>query len=676
MEIIQNVMIQENFCIDVSASIQEVVQLMFKNHYGVVILCLDKKPVGIATERDLLLIINNKLDLDLPISNFINSQELISIHYNRSVEYALHLCVDHNIRRLIIVDDHGDFLGVVPQEVLIQYLEDETFKTNLLLSQLTHLSKKILTINHTKSISDAIIYMKNYSVGSVVVVDDSDDYIGIFTERDLIRVLCNKIDLNSCITNVMSAPIIVMKYNDTVLSATKLMQEQNIRHIMVVDENQKAFNIISSRDIARTFKGSYGELIEIKLKNVKKTLNYIKESIFEVYEDDDKFYIQWGNDKAIEKFGKNIVDKSIFEFINKSTWEDIYYKVKKYGELDNFKIKIDDMYFDLSCTYNFNHSKQSILFILKDITQFEYALIDANKLTQELKKELSILQGVIDQQNNMVMVTNGDKIISANKSLFNFFNVHTLEDFENTYGNISNTFITHDSFFYVKDDNQNWIEKLLKTELKDRIVSIVDISLVEPKAFTIQLSKLNTQDEHYYVITFTDITDIKLESQKHYYHATHDALTGIYNRSYYLDSITMQIQNANRYETPFCVVMLDIDHFKRFNDTYGHLVGDKVLVQLSSLVKQNTRKNDVFARWGGEEFIILLTKTSLEKAELIAQNLRKLIENMKIDGIGKVTSSFGVTQFIKDDTEQSILKRVDDALYEAKQKGRNIVVSK
>lgn len=669
-------MIRDNFCIDVSASIQEVVYLMAKNDYGVVVLCLNNKPVGIVTERDLLLIINSHLDFNLPVSTFIHSQDIISVHYNRTVEYALHLCVDHNIRRLVIIDDDGFFLGVVPQEILIQYLEDETFKTNLLLSQLSYISKQILTIESDHTISEAINIMKKESIGSIVIIDENNNYIGIFTERDLIRILSSKIDLNSKITTVMSAPIIVMKHNDTVLDATKLMKDKHIRHLMVVDDNNIPLNIISSRDIARTFKGSYSELIESKLKNVKRTLNYIKESIFEVYEDNNEFFIQWGNEQAIKKFGHNIVDKSIHEFINKLTWEEIYTKVKKYGEFDGYKIKIDDMYFELSCTYNFHHHKKSILFILKDISQFEYALIDANKLTQELRKEINILQCVIDQQNNMVIVTNGEKIISANKSLFNFFNVHTLEDFENTYGNISNTFITHKSFFYTDENDGNWIDKLLELKPKDRIVSIVDISLVEPKAFTIQLSKLNAQDDNYYAVTFTDITDIKLESQKHYYHATHDALTGVYNRSFYLDSINLEIQKTLRYETPFCVIMLDIDHFKKFNDTYGHLVGDKVLIQLSALVKKNTRKNDIFARWGGEEFIMLLTKTSLDKAELIAQNLRKLIENMNIQGIEQVTSSFGVTQFLKDDTEQSILKRVDDALYEAKQKGRNTVVSK
>jgi len=676
VKIIQDVMIRDNFCIDVSASIQEVVYLMAKNDYGVVVLCLNNKPVGIVTERDLLLIINSHLDFNLPVSTFIHSQDIISVHYNRTVEYALHLCVDHNIRRLVIIDDDGFFLGVVPQEILIQYLEDETFKTNLLLSQLSYISKQILTIESDHTISEAINIMKKESIGSIVIIDENNNYIGIFTERDLIRILSSKIDLNSKITTVMSAPIIVMKHNDTVLDATKLMKDKHIRHLMVVDDNNIPLNIISSRDIARTFKGSYSELIESKLKNVKRTLNYIKESIFEVYEDNNEFFIQWGNEQAIKKFGHNIVDKSIHEFINKLTWEEIYTKVKKYGEFDGYKIKIDDMYFELSCTYNFHHHKKSILFILKDISQFEYALIDANKLTQELRKEINILQCVIDQQNNMVIVTNGEKIISANKSLFNFFNVHTLEDFENTYGNISNTFITHKSFFYTDENDGNWIDKLLELKPKDRIVSIVDISLVEPKAFTIQLSKLNAQDDNYYAVTFTDITDIKLESQKHYYHATHDALTGVYNRSFYLDSINLEIQKTLRYETPFCVIMLDIDHFKKFNDTYGHLVGDKVLIQLSALVKKNTRKNDIFARWGGEEFIMLLTKTSLDKAELIAQNLRKLIENMNIQGIEQVTSSFGVTQFLKDDTEQSILKRVDDALYEAKQKGRNTVVSK
>jgi len=204
---------------------------------------------------------------------------------------------------------------------------------------------------------------------------------------------------------------------------------------------------------------------------------------------------------------------------------------------------------------------------------------------------------------------------------------------------------------------------------------MLDIYISEPRVFTIQISPLNT-DEKTYAITFTDITDIKLESQQYYHDATHDILTKIYNRAYYLDKITSQVEQFKRHKIAFCIILIDIDYFKVFNDKYGHIKGDEILIALSSTISKSARKSDTFARWGGEEFIILLENTTIKKAELIAENFRKLIENIELDDIEKITASFGVTQFGDKDDENSILKRADKALYEAKESGRNAVVSK
>jgi len=305
---------------------------------------------------------------------------------------------------------------------------------------------------------------------------------------------------------------------------------------------------------------------------------------------------------------------------------------------------------------------------------FEYAVIDANEKNNKINEELKILQGVIDQQTSIVIVTDGFEIISANQSLYNFYNVKNLQEFIENHQNISNHFIKHKNFFSIDNLSKNWVEEILKEKTKDRIVSLLDLNSFEPKAFTIQAQPLSINN-HKYVITLTDITEIKLESQQYHYHATHDSLTGIYNRSYYFEKIANEIEQSKRYKTTFCIILFDIDHFKKFNDTYGHLVGDEVLVKLSETVKLNTRSSDTFARWGGEEFIVLLEQTTVDRAELIAEYFRKLIENIKLEGIDQITSSFGVTQFQKDDDDKAILKRADDALYMAKNAGRNTVVS-
>ncbi|MFO7990204.1 MAG: diguanylate cyclase [Thermodesulfobacteriota bacterium] len=183
------------------------------------------------------------------------------------------------------------------------------------------------------------------------------------------------------------------------------------------------------------------------------------------------------------------------------------------------------------------------------------------------------------------------------------------------------------------------------------------------------------------VIAFRDITVQKkhlqtleainelLEKQ-----ATTDALTGIFNRMKFNNSFTNEIQRAQRYNTPLSLIIFDIDHFKQVNDTYGHLAGDSVLKKLVRLVASNLREIDIFARWGGEEFVIQTPETSLDGAIKLAEKLRSKIENHDFAEPEKITTSFGVTSLKKGDNTISFINRADEALYRAKKGGRNQVV--
>jgi diguanylate cyclase (GGDEF)-like protein/PAS domain S-box-containing protein len=177
------------------------------------------------------------------------------------------------------------------------------------------------------------------------------------------------------------------------------------------------------------------------------------------------------------------------------------------------------------------------------------------------------------------------------------------------------------------------------------------------------------------VLNSIDITKIKeMEDQLKLLSQT-DQLTQIFNRVKFNDSLTREIHRAKRYGTELTLIMLDIDHFKRINDTYGHNVGDDVLVNLSELVKTCIRETDIFARWGGEEFMLLLPHTTLLNASKLAERIRAAVEKNNFLTVGTVTSSFGVTQYVNTDTAETFTKRVDRALYKAKQSGRNRVIA-
>ncbi len=155
--------------------------------------------------------------------------------------------------------------------------------------------------------------------------------------------------------------------------------------------------------------------------------------------------------------------------------------------------------------------------------------------------------------------------------------------------------------------------------------------------------------------------------------ATTDPLTGLYNRLYFNGQLKEELGRHNRYESPFCLIIFDVDDFKVINDTLGHVSGDYVLEELAALLSFEIRQTDILARWGGEEFVILVVENPLEAAITLAEKVRSKIEKHPFSIDKKVTCSFGVTQYRFDEEATECIIRADRALYKAKKTGKNKV---
>ena len=223
----------------------------------------------------------------------------------------------------------------------------------------------------------------------------------------------------------------------------------------------------------------------------------------------------------------------------------------------------------------------------------------------------------------------------------------------------------------------------LQTQLKapegvDEVKKMVEEVLGETRKMQERTKELETALD----ASSKEISSIndRLEAAKH--QAMTDGLTSIANRRRFDEELLRLTGEATSENTPLCLLIGDIDHFKAFNDTHGHRVGDKVLKQVALTMTQCIKGRDLAARYGGEEFAVILPMTDITGAEKVAEQIRTTISKKKIrmkssgQDLGSITMSIGATQFIHGENLSTLIERADQGLYEAKRNGRNQVITR
>jgi len=176
-----------------------------------------------------------------------------------------------------------------------------------------------------------------------------------------------------------------------------------------------------------------------------------------------------------------------------------------------------------------------------------------------------------------------------------------------------------------------------------------------------------------------DLAELQTEFERVRHESMVDPLTGIQNRRAFDDALAECCSQTKIDQQPLCLLIIDIDHFKKVNDTYGHVVGDAVLKCVSSALNKTIRGGDLLARYGGEEFVVVLPMTPMEGAERVADNICNIVRNQAMDknqvgdNVGRVTVSVGVALFSEAESTEEFVARADTALYRAKESGRNRV---
>jgi len=291
-------------------------------------------------------------------------------------------------------------------------------------------------------------------------------------------------------------------------------------------------------------------------------------------------------------------------------------------------------------------------------------------LYREFTNQKKQYKKIIDNSPNIVMLADKSGIVEVNRTFFKYFrSFKDINEFSSQYSCVCEFFEKEDGCLEKSRDGQRWVDFLITHQ------------------GTKHKAKINIEGEIYYFLASASSIDKKngiaavilseiseqVKAKKALTLLTlNDSLTNIGNRRFFDQKLKEHISLSERYNTPFSLLVLDIDFFKKINDKYGHDIGDKVLINFTHLIKSSLRKGDIFARVGGEEFAILLPLTTKDKAYVLAQKLRGTVENS--EGIISITVSVGLVQHEKGDDEQLLFKRADAVLYKAKEGGRNKVV--
>ncbi len=279
-------------------------------------------------------------------------------------------------------------------------------------------------------------------------------------------------------------------------------------------------------------------------------------------------------------------------------------------------------------------------------------------------------KSVIDSSPTIIIISDGTKIIDVNKAFLEYFGFDSLQTFQKSNAVCLDDYFTQaKGYLQVVDNGIHWFEYVLNHPQKQHIARLKIGEKVY--YFLVTVAKIQTK-EGLYSVVLSDITKEEEYKIKLRHSSVSDFLTGVYNRRYFNDKLKEMISLAERYNRTFSLVMLDIDHFKKINDKYGHDFGDKVLREFVGVIRKNIRDIDVFCRTGGEEFTIILPETALKDAVRVAKKLNEIVRNHK--GIVSYTISLGVVEYIKGESDQDIYRRADTAMYRAKTSGRDRVV--
>ncbi len=373
---------KEHFDIAHRSSLKEAMTLMQRNKNGCVVLLHDETPVAILTESDIVNALAGEIDLNADALDYATTS-VITTNVDRPIDLAFDFLSQHDIRRIVLVDDDLHYAGVVLQEDLFDYLEDDVYKVDLKISHIIKPDQQITTVSQNASIKEALILMQMHHIGSVVVVDETAP-VGMLTEKDILRLTYQEVDTRQGVATYMSKPVITVDKEMLVADVIELMQRKEIRRILVTGADDGVVALLTNRDILKHIKSNYTRILQIKIRHAQEIMDLLPEAIIEVFDAQGHQVIHWMNRKAKEIFGEKLIDKGLDMIFSDDDRSAISAHFENSTAIVNKTVHIADAAFEVSGTSSKNLNNTYIKLIFKDVTKHENTKI---RLQQEIEKE-------------------------------------------------------------------------------------------------------------------------------------------------------------------------------------------------------------------------------------------------------------------------------------------------
>jgi diguanylate cyclase (GGDEF)-like protein/PAS domain S-box-containing protein len=552
------------------------------------------------------------------------------------------------------------------------------------------MSKDVISLEPEEFLKSAIQKMSSNNVSCVVVIQDKKP-LGILTERDIVYLMGINIDFNAVnLQTVMRSPVIAVSEETEIPEAANLMVINSLRRLVVVDGEHKVIGIVTQTDIIKNL--SIDSFISFKKVEqiMKRNIIFIDEK--DILSNAVSLMVKNRISCILVMKGKKpigiITERDITKAIAEDTISTGVLEIMKSPMLTTHK---DINLFDATRLMDENKSRS---LTVVDHQGIAIGIVTKSDIIKNLRADyITILKNMLKEKSKALIESelkyrtlveqSLEGILIVQNGLIKFANPTLLKNLNYTESEMVGKDILR---FLYPDDRDMLAKNLIKSSEHQLMDSSLELRMAHKNEEGIYMEVFLTQIQYEnnpaILVTLRNITERKKAEAELKRLVITDDLTGLFNQRYFYTQLTKEIERSKRHNRPLSMLLIDIDLFKDFNDTYGHWEGDFVLKKIGEILLKNVRDIDMPFRYGGEEFTVILPDTNYEDAIIVAERVRKSVAQnvfypFTLDGqpdIVSKTVSIGITEFREQDDMKSFVKRTDNALYQAKKQGRNMIV--